>query len=74
MLPDFQGKNVLDLDGCFGWHCLYAMENGAQSVTGIDLSEKMLAKAMEINNIEGIQYERKALKMSTIPPNNLTSY
>lgn len=62
MLPDFQGKNVLDLGCGFGWHCRYAIEHGAKSVTGIDLSEKMLAKAMEINNLEGIQYERKALE------------
>ncbi|SMO60656.1 Methyltransferase domain-containing protein [Chryseobacterium rhizoplanae] len=62
MLPDFQGKHILDLGCGFGWHCRYAMENGAESVIGIDLSERMLAKAQEINNLEGIQYERKALE------------
>ncbi|MBT2622998.1 class I SAM-dependent methyltransferase [Chryseobacterium sp. ISL-6] len=62
MLPDFTGKNVLDLGCGFGWHCRYAMENGAQSVVGIDLSEKMLEKAREINNMEGIEYVRKALE------------
>lgn len=62
MLPDFKDKKVLDLGCGFGWHCRYAMEHGAKSVTGIDLSEKMLAKAEEINNLEGIQYIRKALE------------
>ncbi len=62
MLPDFKDKNVLDLGCGFGWHCRYAVENGAKSVTGIDLSERMLAKAKEINSLEGIQYERKALE------------
>lgn len=62
MLPDFQGKDVLDLGCGFGWHCRYAIENGAQSVIGIDLSERMLAKAREINSTKGIQYERKALE------------
>jgi len=62
MLPDFKDKNVLDLGCGFGWHCRYAVENGAQNVIGIDLSEKMLAKAKEINSLEGIQYERKALE------------
>lgn len=62
MLPDFKGKNVLDLGCGFGWHCRYAIENGAKSVVGIDLSEKMLAKAQEINTLEGILYERKALE------------
>ena len=67
MLPDFKGKNVLDLGCGFGWHCRYAIENGAKSVIGIDLSEKMLAKAQEINNIEGILYERKALEDVAYP-------
>ncbi|VEH22240.1 Malonyl-CoA O-methyltransferase BioC [Chryseobacterium nakagawai] len=62
MLPNFKGKNVLDLGCGFGWHCRYAIENGAHSVTGIDLSEKMLTRAQEINNLEGILYERKALE------------
>ncbi|MEG0928067.1 class I SAM-dependent methyltransferase [Chryseobacterium sp.] len=67
MLPDFKGKNILDLGCGFGWHCRYAMENGAKSVVGIDLSEKMLSKAREINSLEGIQYERKALEDINYP-------
>lgn len=62
MLPDFTGKDVLDLGCGFGWHCRYAVENGAKSVIGIDLSEKMLEKAKEINHLEGIEYVRKALE------------
>lgn len=62
MLPDFTGKDVLDLGCGFGWHCRYAIENGAKSVIGIDLSEKMLEKAKEINHLEGIEYVRKALE------------
>lgn len=67
MLSDFKGKNVLDLGCGFGWHCRYAMENGAQSVIGIDISEKMLNKAKEINTMEGIRYERKALEDIDFP-------
>jgi 2-polyprenyl-3-methyl-5-hydroxy-6-metoxy-1,4-benzoquinol methylase len=62
MLPDLRGKDVLDLGCGLGWHCRYAIENGAESVTGIDISEKMLAKAKEINNLEGISYKRMALE------------
>jgi SAM-dependent methyltransferase len=47
MLPDFSGKRVLDLGCGFGWHCQYALEHGAASVVGIDISEKMLAVAKE---------------------------
>jgi SAM-dependent methyltransferase len=45
MLPDFKGKRVLDLGCGFGWHCNYAAEQGAASVTGVDISRKMLAVA-----------------------------
>lgn len=47
MLPDFQDKRVLDLGSGYGWHCQYAVEHGAKSVTGVDISEKMLAVAKE---------------------------
>lgn len=47
VLPDFKGKRVLDLGCGYGWHCLYAAEQGAASVTGVDISEKMLQVAEE---------------------------
>jgi len=47
MLPDFSGKRVLDLGCGFGWHCQYAVERGATSVVGVDISERMLAVAKE---------------------------
>ncbi len=40
MLPNFKGKRVLDLGCGFGWHCQHAVENGATSAVGIDISEK----------------------------------
>ena len=33
MLPDFQGKKVLDLGCGYGWHCEYAADHGAAEVT-----------------------------------------
>ncbi|WP_313380480.1 class I SAM-dependent methyltransferase [Proteiniphilum saccharofermentans] len=62
MLPNFDGKKVLDLGCGYGWHCRYAIENGAVSVIGIDISEKMLEKAKEINQLDGIKYKRIALE------------
>lgn len=41
MLLEFAGKTVLDLGCGFGWHCRYAIENGAKSVVGIDLFGKV---------------------------------
>ena len=45
LLPDFKDKRVLDLGCGYGWHCIYAMEHGASSVVGVDISHKMLEVA-----------------------------
>ena len=45
LLPDFTGKRMLDLGCGYGWHCIYAMEHGAASAVGIDISRKMLEVA-----------------------------
>ncbi|MFQ8600484.1 MAG: class I SAM-dependent methyltransferase, partial [Oscillospiraceae bacterium] len=47
LFPDLTGKKVLDLGCGYGWHCKYAVERGAASVLGIDLSEKMIAVAKD---------------------------
>lgn len=62
MLPDFKDKRVLDLGCGFGWHCIYAVRQGARSVTGIDLSQKMIAQARQINADERITYLRMAVE------------
>lgn len=56
MLPDFDGKKVLDLGCGFGWHCKYAIENKAKEVIGVDSSQNMLEEAKKINGDEGIKY------------------
>lgn len=56
LFPDMSGLKVLDLGCGYGWHCKYAAERGAASVLGIDLSEKMIARAREINGDERITY------------------
>ncbi|MBE6013295.1 MAG: class I SAM-dependent methyltransferase [Lachnospiraceae bacterium] len=55
--PDLKDKNVLDLGCGYGWHCKYAVACGAKEVMGIDLSEKMIQKAMEINLSPEITYQ-----------------
>ena len=45
MLPPVAGARVLDLGCGFGWFCRWANEQGAASVLGIDLSQKMLERA-----------------------------
>lgn len=56
LFPELKGKTVLDLGCGYGWHCRYAVEQGAISVLGIDQSEKMLEEARRRNAAEGITY------------------
>lgn len=62
LLPDFAGKRVLDLGCGYGWHCMYAAEQGASSVVGIDLSERMLSVAREKSKFPQVQYQRCAIE------------
>ncbi|MDG4657530.1 class I SAM-dependent methyltransferase [Ectobacillus antri] len=45
MLPDLKGKHVLDLGCGMGEFARFCIEQGAAEVTGIDLSENMIAEA-----------------------------
>lgn len=56
LLPDFKGKRVLDLGCGFGWHCLYAVDQGAVAALGIDISSKMIEGAKERNASPLIEY------------------
>ena len=64
MLPDLQGKRVLDLGCGFGWHCRYAREQGARSVLGIDISARMLERARADTHDPAIEYRREAIEDS----------
>ncbi len=61
-LPGLRGKRVLDLGCGYGWHCRYAVEQGASAVVGIDISEKMIEKAKALTHSSIIRYERKAIE------------
>lgn len=56
ILPDFTNKRVLDIGCGFGWHCVYAAEQGAKHVMGIDISEKMLSVAREKTKNNNVEY------------------
>jgi len=47
LLPNVQGKSLLDLGCGFEWVCRWASDQGAASVTGTDVSENMLRKTRE---------------------------
>lgn len=67
LLPDLRGKRVLDLGCGFGWHCRYARQEGARSVVGVDVSEKMLARARETTNDPDIIYRQEAIEDVDFP-------
>jgi SAM-dependent methyltransferase len=67
MLPDLRGKRVVDLGCGFGWFCRWARENGAAHVLGLDVSEKMLARALEETRDAAITYVRSDLEALELP-------
>ena len=67
LLPDFTGKRLLDLGCGYGWHCIYALEHGAAAVTGVDISEKMLAVAREKTGSGDARYIRAAMEDVDFP-------
>jgi SAM-dependent methyltransferase len=62
LLPDFRDKRLLDLGCGFGWHCRYAIEHNARAVVGVDISEKMLARAKETTDDPQVTYLRYAIE------------
>src|SRR5215472_1510335 len=67
LLPTLRDKNVLDLGCGFGWHCRYARAQQARSVLGVDLSEKMLARARESTHDSAIAYRQLAIEDIDFP-------
>lgn len=63
MLPPLQDLKVLDIGCGFGWFCRWAVEQGAYSVIGTDISEKMLEKAKAETNSLSISYMRADLEL-----------
>lgn len=62
MLPDFKEKRMLDLGCGLGWHCQYAIEQGALFALGIDISHNMVEGAKERNSSPLIEYHCMAIE------------
>jgi len=67
LLPDLHGRTVLDLGCGFGWFCRWARQNGAAHVRGIDVSERMLARARAATEDAAIVYDRADLEELALP-------
>ena len=62
LLPDLGGRDVLDLGCGFGWFCRWARRNGAARVLGLDVSDRMLARANAETADAAISYARVDLE------------
>lgn len=67
LLPDLQGIDVLDAGCGFGKQCLFFSKSEVNSVTGIDISEKMIGFAQENNSAKNITYFQTALEDAVFP-------
>ncbi len=67
LLPDLREKRIVDLGCGFGWFCRYALELGAQSALGIDLSQNMIEKAQTFGSNPAIKYEINDLETIQLP-------
>ena len=67
MFPPLEGSRVLDLGCGYGWHCKYAVKQGAAKVLGIDVSRRMIREAEKRNPDERITYEVLSLEEYDYP-------
>lgn len=66
-LPDMRGLRAVDLGCGYGWFCRWARGAGARSVLGLDVSEKMLARARADTDAAAIEYRRADLAGLDLP-------
>ena len=67
LLPDLRDKRVLDLGCGFGWFARWAVEQGAASVLGVDLSENMLERAKAETPDQRVRYVKADLETLDLP-------
>ncbi|WJF89069.1 class I SAM-dependent methyltransferase [Paraburkholderia bonniea] len=72
MLPALPGLDVVDLGCGYGWFCRWVQEQGARSVLGLDLAEKMLQRAQALSTSDAhraITYAQADLEALALPAN-----
>lgn len=67
LLPNLAGNRVVDLGCGFGWFSRFAREAGAAQVVGLDLSEKMIARARADTSDPAIEYRIADLDQLDLP-------
>lgn len=67
LLPDMHRLRVVDLGCGFGWFCRWSREQGAAQVLGLDVSEKMLARARAETNDRATTYQQADMETLDLP-------
>ncbi|KMK75813.1 class I SAM-dependent methyltransferase [Alkalihalobacillus pseudalcaliphilus] len=67
LIPSLENKHVLDLGCGFGWHCQYALEQGASQVIGVDISQKMLEQAQSLVKDKRLTYKQQSIEEIDFP-------
>jgi SAM-dependent methyltransferase len=67
LLPELRDLRVVDIGCGFGWFCRWARQQGAAAVLGIDVSEKMLARARATTTDAAITYLRADIEYAELP-------
>ena len=67
LLPDLNGKHLVDLGCGFGWFTRWARAHGAAHVQGFDLSENMLARARAETADPAVEYAIADLEQLVLP-------
>ncbi len=67
LLPSLCGLNAVDLGCGYGWFCRWARGQGADSVLGLDVSEKMLERAIASTSDPAVTYARADLEKVDLP-------
>jgi SAM-dependent methyltransferase len=71
LLPPLGGLRVLDLGCGFGWFARWAAGEGASSVLGVDVSERMLKRAETMTDDASIRYLRADLEVFEPAPHSV---
>lgn len=67
ILPDLEGRRVLDLGCGFGWAARWMRSQGAVSVLGVDLSRNMIARAKADTLDPAIEYRIADIETLDLP-------
>src|SRR3984893_4827104 len=65
--PGLPSLRVVDIGCGFGWFCRWARQQGAAAVLGIDVSEKMLARARAATTDAAITYLKADMEGAEFP-------